>query len=223
MGQHWRLLSLSLPLLLLNAALSQPRQSIAILDLEGRGISASETASLTDRLRSQLVKTGEVIVVERGQMNQILDEQDFQLTGCTSDECAVEVGQLLGVSQMIAGSIGKIGQAYMLDIRIIDVQTGTILETMTRDYRGEIEGLIAEIESVAWDIVGKPRMDEIMADEDTEMVQAEEEVAGPKKRPRWLYYAAGIAAAGGAYIILTGGEEAPIPDIAMPPGLPQVE
>jgi TolB-like protein len=207
----------------LNTALSQQPQSIAILDLEGRGISASETASLTDRLRSQLVKTGEVIVVERGQMNQILDEQDFQLTGCTSDECAVEVGQLLGVSKMVAGSIGKIGQAYMLDVRIINVQTGAILETMTRDYRGEIEGLIKEIELVAWDIVGKPRLDEILVDDESESVPAGEEVVTPKKKSRWLYYAAGIVVAGGAYIILTGGEDAPISDIPMPPGLPQVE
>ncbi len=89
------------------AAISaQARESIAVVDLEGRGISALEAATLTDRMRSELVKTGAVTVVERGQMQQILAEQDFQLTGCTSDECAVEIGQMLGVTKMIAGSIG---------------------------------------------------------------------------------------------------------------------
>lgn len=137
-------------LLFLPAILSaQLSESLAVLDLEGRGISALEAASLTDRLSSELVKTGGITVVERGQMNQILEEQDFQMTGCTSDECAVEVGQLLGVSQMIAGSIGKLGNTFLLDVRIINVQTGAIIETMTRDYRGEIDGLIREIESLA--------------------------------------------------------------------------
>jgi len=45
-----------------------------------------EATSLTDRLRSELVRTGRITVVERGQMEQILAEQDFQLTGCASDE-----------------------------------------------------------------------------------------------------------------------------------------
>ena len=117
--------------------------SLAILDLEGRGISAIEAASLTDRLRTALVRTGAVTVVERGQMERVLSEQDFQLTGCTSDECAVEVGQLLGVTAMVAGSIGKVGSTYSVDIRTIDVRSGRITHSMWRDYRGEIDGLPA--------------------------------------------------------------------------------
>ena len=54
---------------------------IAIIDLEGRGISALEAQTLTDRMRSELVSTGAVTIVERGQMAEILDEQGFQQTG----------------------------------------------------------------------------------------------------------------------------------------------
>ncbi|MBA7597156.1 hypothetical protein ES703_04152 [subsurface metagenome] len=213
-------------LLFLPAILSAQRsESLAVLDLEGRGISAGETASLTNRLRSELVKTGAVTVVERGQMNQILEEQDFQMTGCTSDECAVEVGQLLGVSQMIAGSIGKLGNTFLLDVRIINVETGAIIETMTRDYRGEIEGLIKEIESVAWDIVGKPKLEEILVDEEgLEQPAVSEEVAKPKKKSRWLLYTAGIIIVGSvAALAMAGGGASPVPDIPMPPGLPPVQ
>ncbi|MFB0516616.1 MAG: CsgG/HfaB family protein [Candidatus Neomarinimicrobiota bacterium] len=205
---------------------AQRNESLAVLDLEGRGISAAETASLTDRLRSELVKTAEVTVVERGQMNRILTEQDFQLTGCTSDECAVEVGQLLGVSQMVAGSIGKLGNTYLLDIRIINVQTGAIVETMTRNYRGEIDGLIEQIESLAWDIVGKPRLEEItLMEEEPEPVPEPEEVAQPKKKSRWLLYVAGAAILGGgaAYLLTSGGAAPPVSDIPLPPQLPPVE
>ncbi len=45
-------------------------------------------------------------------MQQILLEQDFQLTGYTSDECVVEIGQLLGAHFMLAGSIGKVGSTW---------------------------------------------------------------------------------------------------------------
>ena len=132
---------------------SQIGESLAILDLEGRGISTIEAASLTDRLRTALVRIGAVTVVERGQMQQVLKEQDFQLTGCTSDECAVEVGQLLGVSTMVAGSIGKVGSTYSIDIRTIDVGTGKITHSMFRDYRGEVDDLLGIMPEIAKELV----------------------------------------------------------------------
>jgi len=212
-------------LLCLSAILSAQRsESLAVLDLEGRGISAAETASLTDRLRSELVKTGGITVVERGLMTQILEEQDFQMTGCISDECAVEVGQLLGVSQMVAGSIGKLGNTFLLDVRIVNVQTGAIIETMTRNYRGEIDGLIDQVEELARDIVGRPQIDEVITtEEEPERAAEPEEEIQPKKKSRWLFYSAGIILIGGGAAWALYGGGAPVPDIPMPPELPGVQ
>lgn len=134
-------------------SVAQQFQSIAILDLEGRGISTTEAASLTDRLRNALVRTGGITIVERGQMEQILSEQNFQLTGCTSNECAVEVGQLLGVTSMLAGSIGLVGSTYSIDIRTVDVQSGQITNSLWRDYRGEIDGLLGLMPEIADELV----------------------------------------------------------------------
>ncbi len=145
------------------SSLSAQSESLAILDLEGRGISAIEAASLTDRLRSELVRTGQVTVVERGQMEQVLAEQDFQITGCTSNDCAVEVGQLLGVTVMLAGSIGKVGSTFSIDLRTIDVETGRIGRSLMRNYRGEIDGLLDEMGYVAADLVNLLRSEGIEA------------------------------------------------------------
>jgi curli biogenesis system outer membrane secretion channel CsgG len=133
---------------------SQVDESIAVMDLDGRGISNDEVLSLTDRLRTALVRTTKATVVERSQMQQVLAEQDFQMTGCTSDECAIEIGQLLGVTRMVAGSIGKVGSTFSIDVRIIDIQTSRILESYARDYRGEIDGLLNEMTSIAELLVG---------------------------------------------------------------------
>ena len=165
LGRRWgRRLTLAglLALWMPAMAFAQGLESYAVIDLEGRGISTIEAQTLTDRMRSELVKTGAVTVVERGQMQQILGEQDFQLTGCTSDECAVEIGQMLGVTKMVAGSIGKIGSTYTVDLRNIDVATGAILTTMTRNYRGEIDGLLTQIERISWELVGLVHPDELL-------------------------------------------------------------
>ncbi|UCD37148.1 MAG: PEGA domain-containing protein [Fidelibacterota bacterium] len=122
----------------------QEKMSLAIIDFDGFGISEQEASVLTNRLGTYLVQSGVYRIIERGQMRQILEEQDFQMAGCTSDECAVEIGQLLGAELILAGSFGKIGSTYTIDMRIIDVTTGGILETASYDIRGEIDQVLTE-------------------------------------------------------------------------------
>ena len=223
---HYRKVLSCCLLYLLTFLQAQGGESIAVLDLEGRGISSFEAASLTDRLRSQLVRTGKVTVVERGQMNQILSEQDFQSTGCTSDECAVEIGQMLGVTSMVAGSIGKIGSTYTIDLRTIDVSTGKITKSIIRDYRGEIDGLIAEMGAVAAELVEITAVEEPItvgpAAQEIFTPPASTQIAArpaPAVQPpekggglKWLVLGA-LVAGGGAYAITAGGG-----DTTEPPG-----
>ncbi len=119
-------------------------KTLAILDFEGIGVPAQEARILTNRLGTYMVQLRSYQVIERGQMEEILAEQDFQLTGCTSNECAVEIGQLLGVQQMLAGSFGKLGTVYTIDMRIIDVLTGRITKTTSYDIEGSINLLLTE-------------------------------------------------------------------------------
>lgn len=123
---------------------AQPKNTIAVLSLDAHGISGSEADVLATRLRSLLVNLAKYDVVDRSRMEDILKEQGFQQTGCTSDECLVEAGKLLGVQKMLAGSIGKFGTVYTLDLRIIDVETGRIESSSSYDYQGEMENLLTE-------------------------------------------------------------------------------
>ena len=83
-------------------------------------------------------------VVERQKMQEILDEQEFQLSGCTSDACAVQVGQLLGVEKMISGSVGVFGKVYTVELRLLDMETGKIERSANYDFQGELEILLME-------------------------------------------------------------------------------
>ena len=90
---------------------------IAILNLDAVSISNAESTTLTDRLRSEMVNSGAFTVIERSEMDEILKEQGFQQAGCTSDECAVEIGKLLNINSICAGSVGKIGSLYTVTLR----------------------------------------------------------------------------------------------------------
>ncbi|MFL3051299.1 MAG: CsgG/HfaB family protein [Candidatus Neomarinimicrobiota bacterium] len=200
---------------------------VAIIDLEGRGISALEAQTLTDRMRSELVSTGAVTIVERGQMAEILDEQGFQQTGCVSSECAVEVGKLLGVSQMATGSIGKIGSSYTIDVRMFAVEDGAIVRSVNRTYSGPIDGLITEIEMISWrliDIAPPPGRFPGMAQEAASqpVAQAPAAAGAPKARGKGLMWLLLLAAVGGGgyYAYDSGLLEGGSDELPEPPSLP---
>ena len=118
--------------------------TVAVIDFTPNGITISDSKALSDRFRDELFKTKKCRVVERELMDTILKEQGFQISGCTSSECVVEVGQLLGVEKMISGSISKVGNVYSISARIIDVETGEIFNVANYDYAGNIGRLLTD-------------------------------------------------------------------------------
>ena len=64
---------------------TQAKPTAAVLDFVGSGINAQEAQVLTQRLGSELVQTEALIMVERSQMSEIMEEQGFQQSGCTSE------------------------------------------------------------------------------------------------------------------------------------------
>jgi len=132
----------------------------------GSGVSANDVDLITDRLNAELFNTNTATIIERNQMDEILKEQGFQKSGaCTDEGCLVEMGQLLGVEQIISGSLGKLGKIWIINLRVIDVQTGKIAVVVSREYAGGIEDLVGNLNDIALVLVGlkkerlKPRPD----------------------------------------------------------------
>ena len=134
------------------APAGQPQKVfLAVLDLDlSPGIPQEAKTSLSDILREQLWKTGRFRVVDRNNMERIMKEQGFQLSDCTSKECAVKVGQLLGVEQMVTGNVTLLGKTYIISVQMTRVETGEI-EKMASDRcpSCELDQLIGSIDKVS--------------------------------------------------------------------------
>ncbi|MFC1481036.1 DUF2380 domain-containing protein [Candidatus Neomarinimicrobiota bacterium] len=141
-------LIIAVPLLQIVRAAPAPQSTqlipIVVMDFDGYGISESEAVILSDRLRNQLFRLGQFHVVERGLMATILKEQDFDLQGCASDQCMVEVGQLLGADQIVGGSVSKIGNTYSISARLVDIESGKVLRVSDYDHRGAMDDLLTD-------------------------------------------------------------------------------
>ncbi len=136
-------LAASILFLLLNTSMiSAQKVTVAVVDLEGIGISQVEAVALSNRLRNELFRLGIFKVVDRGLMQNILEEQNLQQTGCTSNECLVELGRLLGVQQMIGGSISKIENMFSVSTRVVDVETGEVISVSDYDREAGLSEIL---------------------------------------------------------------------------------
>lgn len=188
----------------------------AVIDFDGLGITTMEAITLTQRLAGEMVKTNAFILVDRSQMKEILSEQGFQQSGCTSAECAVEIGNLLGVEQMVSGSFGKIGETYTIEAKLFSVETSETIRAVNKTYKGAVDGLITQVELVAWDLAGLEPPDALKQKAGIPLEKPKAASSGGKKWLRWVGLLA-IAGAGAAYALTL--EEA-ADDLAEPPPPP---
>jgi hypothetical protein len=159
-------------------------------------------------------------MVERNQMSEIMEEQGFQQSGCTSAECAAEIGALLGVQKMITGSFGKIGNTYTIEARMFAVETGQTQKTVSKTYKGEVDGLLPQIQIVAWELVGiDPPADLLALAGELEPEETAKEEPKKKGGSKWLRNTLILLllAGGGAYAAMQAGGDAVLPEPPQPP------
>lgn len=116
---------------------------IAIMELQPVGASEVEASALTDRLREELLRTGQFTMVDRSQMEAILEEQAFQQTGCTEQECVVQVGKILGVRKIVAGKLTKLSERlWQISTIMVDVETAETIRAESIQHKGDLFELL---------------------------------------------------------------------------------
>jgi TolB-like protein len=177
---------------------SEEKKTVAVNPLIGRGVDSTTALVLTDYLSSYLHETGEYEVMERATMHAILREQQFQHSGACDDQaCMVEMGQLLGVSRLIVGTVSKLGGKYVIQTRMIDVKTGKIEQFEKAEATTIEEQLDKSMKKIAYAFGGK---------------EVEEKSVGKEKKSKTVLYIGigGAALAGGgvvAYLLMRGDKE----------------
>jgi TolB-like protein len=119
---------------------------VAISPLQAKKVDPEEVDLISEALAGELQSTGAFRVMERGQMDRILKEQGVQSSGlCDGNECAVEVGKILGIDKIVVGSVGRIGTLFIINTRLVDVQTGEILASVRRTKDGELKDVLTSL------------------------------------------------------------------------------
>lgn len=143
--------------LFLSLGIYAQKPTVAVLDFEAAGnMDSSECQLMTSRFSSLLVNNDHFLVLEQKKMYDILSAQDFSMSDhCDQTECQIEVGQLLGVQKIITAEIGKNANTYIMDFRLIDVETGAIEKAIVHDVEGPFENAQQSLKNVTEQLTPK--------------------------------------------------------------------
>ena len=135
-------------------AAAAEKMQVAVLDLKADGVPVKTARTVSNIIRSELVDAGKFTVVERTQMDVILKEQGFQMTGCTDNECAIQIGKMISASKMLVGEVSPIGRSIIITVRIVDVERGVSQFSAKEKSHSENE-LDATVEKLTRKLVAK--------------------------------------------------------------------
>lgn len=107
---------------------------LSVLDFDAVEVSEGEAGLFRDLISSYFVKSGMFRVLDAGQRDSILEEFEFSLSGCTDETCQLEVGKMLSAQYIVVGSLGKFGERFVLNIKMIDVESGQTVNSASRIY-----------------------------------------------------------------------------------------
>ncbi len=120
---------------------AQGKITVAVFEIEAKYVSPSGVDILTNVVRSEILKLQEYDLVDRDLMSKALKEQNFQYSSSTSVESIVKAGKILGIKKIITCNIGKLGSLYIINLQMIDVESGKIEKSETNEFIGELEYL----------------------------------------------------------------------------------
>lgn len=149
--------------------------TIAVIDLEtSSNLSGSVGGEIAERIRTHLGHIAKFEVVEKKNMNDILNRQGFlRPSGCRSAEChsasfdsrgtlhflkncgmpdleaALEVGSMLMVDKVLIGLVNKLADRHTISVKIVDIATNQVEVTDQISCQHKIHNMEQRIDELA--------------------------------------------------------------------------
>ena len=142
------------------------RPGIAVLPFENGGSYGQDRENyealrrgIAGLLLSHLAQNSSIRLVERSESQRLLDEQSLGAAGRVDRETAARVGRLVGARYMIAGTFIDLYGEFRVYARIIDVETGEILQVARPDPKlRELRDLDRMTQTLAVSIMNETKL-----------------------------------------------------------------
>jgi TolB-like protein len=120
-----------------------------------KGVEPGTANLLTEIVLDKVTKTGRFQVIGMKEIDKMLTfEQNKQLKGCTDTQCLVQIAGALGAMYYVEGSIGAMGEVYLVTLKMIDATDVKVLSRDTRRIKQDETALMDGIEKMIAGILG---------------------------------------------------------------------
>lgn len=139
-------------------ARAEEKLKVAVLQVQGVGLSETEIAAITDRFRESLSKTDRFILIDRSQLEAVLNEKALQQSVCAGTECTAKLGELAGAKRIVGGKAVKLGEGvWLFSALMVDVNTSETVGLESIRHRGDLLSLIeTSVPELAGRLAGNP-------------------------------------------------------------------
>jgi curli biogenesis system outer membrane secretion channel CsgG len=150
---------------------AQLKKRVAVATFEDKSGSGYNHlgSGVADMLTTALVKSGKFIVIERQELEKVLDEQKLGESGLVTPESAPKVGKLLGAELFVVGSVSEFGTKEsniggsvplfgaalktktaraVVDVRLVNTTSGEIIAAETKEGSESSTGVAVSYESI---------------------------------------------------------------------------
>jgi TolB-like protein len=120
---------------------------VAVLELRATGVDPALAESLFELLATRVGEAGDFAVVSRSDIASMLGfEKQKALLACADDSaCLVEISGALGVDRLVTGSVGKVGDTFILTLKCIDAHRARVMGRVSETVEGKPDALIAAL------------------------------------------------------------------------------
>ena len=133
------------------------RIRLAVYDLDSAKNLNIVALILSEALREELFRLGNIVLVNRENMNQVVQEVTLGQSGLIDEKQAVQAGKALAAKQIIVGRLASIGKSSLLQAKRINTEThGTMAISSIKCKQGKEEVLLDRMEELAVKLVQTP-------------------------------------------------------------------
>lgn len=133
----------------LQDALKNPKQDISVIVnkfTSRAGMDSDIMSILENRFIAYLTANHSINVIERADMQLVLDEQEF---GMEHGSDKISIGRHLQANRLISTTIDKLGSEWIISAKCIDLNAVDVLFSIRESHSGEPEELLVAIKSLA--------------------------------------------------------------------------
>ncbi|MBA2538207.1 MAG: PEGA domain-containing protein [Deltaproteobacteria bacterium] len=132
-------------------------QKIAVWRFDALGIEPELVGRLETLFKLELERLMKTPLPTRNEINRATTVADRECTG--EDKCLAAIGKKVNVDVVVTGTVGSLGDSYILNIKAVDTATAKTLQKIQTDpLRGSPDDLIESVRVAAYRLLAPAQL-----------------------------------------------------------------